>query len=98
MLQTGIGGIIWLVLSVVGRYQALQSRLAQLQTAVNQAAAMERAPPREDCSICYAAEATVFCRPCKHLAMCQACAARMRPKHCPVCRTKADRTSSVFRP
>lgn len=93
-----------------GRWRDLHVQLAQLKTdntelhakveqlnarAAQPAAAADRS---EDCPICCAAEATIVFRPCKHLAMCAMCAERSRPQRCPVCRTRASRLSSIYRP
>lgn len=86
-----------------GHTAKLLSSNAELNVQVEQlkAQAAQPAAPAargEDCPICYAAEATVVFRPCKHLAMCAACAEQMNPRRCPVCRTRATRLSSVYRP
>ena len=52
-------------------------------------------PPAPSCAVCMDAAPVVKLSGCNHVCLCPACAPRLRPKACPLCR-KAFRSHAVL--
>lgn len=63
----------------------------------NQVNAMTR-PSRNSCVVCLEAPAIIAVVPCGHLALCEACQARMQMHICPVCRHSSASFVHIFTP
>lgn len=49
-----------------------------------------RSYEESECVVCYDRAISTRLRPCGHVALCSECAARLRPRKCPLCRTNVD--------
>ena len=55
-----------------------------------------RQQSRRRCVVCLEASARLAFVPCGHLASCEACAAKLRPLSCPVCRGRSESRPEIW--
>lgn len=55
-------------------------------------------PAERYCVICQEREKCILILPCKHLCLCSECTLRLRNynRHCPICRTRVQKTMKIF--